>query len=245
MMTLGSSLHANSISSSKLSELFMLRDQTRGTLPDAEGVSQTRFTKSELSAEDQRRVAELQQIDRNVREHEAAHLRAGAGVVTSGATFTYTKGPDDKQYAVSGEVSIDTSSEREPRRNIDKGERIQIAALAPRDPSPQDHRVAAVGSQMEAQGRSDLVVQQREEVAEQSSEKEESVEKEKSVEKPSSADESERPLSSESPSARNERAPNAEPVPPSAEVSEATRQRISQAYASAEQATNAAFSLFA
>jgi len=238
MMTLGSSLHANSISSSRLSELVMLRDQTRGTLPDAEGAAQTRFTQSELSAEDKRRVAELQQTDRNVREHEAAHLRAGAGVVTSGASFTYTKGPDDKQYAVSGEVSIDTSSEREPQRNIDKGERIQVAALAPRDPSPQDHRVAAVGSQMEAQGRSDLTVQQRDEAAEVA---------EQSAAKDSSAEESnpERALTTESPSARNERAPDAEPASPSADVSEATRQRISQTYAPTEQATNAAFSLFA
>lgn len=233
MMTLASSLHTTSISSSKLSELVMLRDQARSTLPDAEGVAQTRFTKTELSAADKRRVAELQQTDRNIREHEAAHLRAGAGVVTSGASFTYTKGPDDKQYAVSGEVSIDTSSEREPQSNIDKGERIQIAALAPRDPSPQDHRVAAVGSQMEAQGRSDLAVQQREEAAEATQKSE------------PPADEDGRAQTAESPSARNERTPDAEPVPPSADVSEATRQRLSQAYAPAEQVANAAFSIFA
>ena len=40
--------------------------------------------------------------------------------------------------------------------------RIQAAALAPRDPSSQDYRVAAIGTQLEAQGRIDLAQQQRE-----------------------------------------------------------------------------------
>ena len=110
-------------------------------------------------------VRELQAIDRRVREHEAAHLRAGRGVVTSGANFNYVYGPDGRQYAVSGEVGIDTSPERKPEANIDKGERIQAAALAPRDPSEQDYRVAAVGAQLESRGRADLAVQQAEQRA--------------------------------------------------------------------------------
>ncbi len=40
--------------------------------------------------------------------------------------------------------------------------RIQAAALAPRDPSSQDYRVASIGTQLEAQGRIDLAQQQRE-----------------------------------------------------------------------------------
>ena len=66
------------------------------------------------------------------------------------------KGPDGKQYAVAGEVGVDTSAEAKPQANIDKGQRIQAAALAPADPSPQDHRVAAAGAQLEARGRQEL-----------------------------------------------------------------------------------------
>jgi hypothetical protein len=143
----------------------MQRDQLDGTLPRGKGAAEQRPGPRELSPAEERRVAELKQIDRKVREHEAAHLRAGQGVVTSGANFTYTYGPDGKQYAVGGEVGIDTSKEAEPEDNIDKGIRIQAAALAPRDPSPQDYRVAGIGSQLESQGRSDLAAQQRAEQA--------------------------------------------------------------------------------
>jgi hypothetical protein len=127
------------------------------------GNSSTRKTGgTKLTIEQQRQVAALQQIDRSVRAHEQAHISAGRGVVTSAANFSYTYGPDGKQYAVGGEVGIDTSAEKKPEANIDKGIRIQAAALAPRDPSSQDYRVASVGSRLEAQGRSDLARQQSE-----------------------------------------------------------------------------------
>lgn len=118
------------------------------------GVSQ------ELTQEQRRQVARLKEIDQSVRAHEAAHLRAGRGVVTSGASFSYTYGPDGRAYAVGGEVGVDTSSEANPQANIDKGQRIRAAAMAPSDPSAQDHRVASVGGQLEAQGRADLAAYQ-------------------------------------------------------------------------------------
>ena len=91
-----------------------------------------------------------------MRAHEQAHIAAGRDVITSAASFTYTNGPDGKQYAVGGEVGIDTSSESKPEANISKGERIQAAALAPVDPSSQDYQVAAVGVQLVAQGEAEL-----------------------------------------------------------------------------------------
>lgn len=169
------------ISSSRAVDLALQRDQLKATLPaaakgdsaDAPAASEPAATKAEatgpvvakpsLTPEQLRGVRELQQIDRAVRAHEQAHLSAGRGVVTSGASFTYTYGPDGRQYAVGGEVGIDTSQERDPQANIDKGRRIQVAALAPRDPSAQDYQVAAVGSRIEGQGRSDLVHQLQEE----------------------------------------------------------------------------------
>lgn len=109
-----------------------------------------------LTPAEQRRVAELKRIDAEVRAHEQAHVNVGRELITSGPNYTYTYGPDGKQYAISGEVSIDTSPEPHAQANIDKGQRIQDTALAPTDPSPQDRSVAATGRRLEAQGRSDL-----------------------------------------------------------------------------------------
>jgi hypothetical protein len=114
-----------------------------------------------LSPEQQRQVAELRATDLRVRAHEQAHISAGHGVVTSGAQYDYTTGPDGLRYAVSGEVGIDTSREQKPEANIDKGQRIQAAALAPRDPSPQDRRVAAVGAELTAEGQAELAAERQ------------------------------------------------------------------------------------
>jgi len=118
-------------------------------------------SRTELSPEQQRQVAALKATDLRVRNHEQAHISAGQGVVTTGAQYTYTTGPDGVRYAVAGEVGIDTSREQKPEANIDKGQRIQTAALAPADPSPQDRRVATVGAELVADGQSELNAQRQ------------------------------------------------------------------------------------
>lgn len=67
-----------------------------------------------MSREEAAEVAELKKIDSKVRQHEMAHMAAGGGLVTSGASYTYQKGPDGVNYAVGGEVGIDTSAGRTP-----------------------------------------------------------------------------------------------------------------------------------
>lgn len=116
-----------------------------------------------LSEAEQTRVRELQQRDREVRAHELAHVAAGSGLITRGASFEYETGPDGQRYAVAGEVSIDTSPERTPEESIDKAARIQAAALAPADPSAQDRAVAAQAAQMALQARVEQAIQEREE----------------------------------------------------------------------------------
>ncbi len=108
-----------------------------------------------LSPEEQRQVEALKQTDRKVRSHEQAHMAAGAGLVR-GSGYEYQAGPDNKRYAVAGEVSIDTSPGRTPEETIAKAQQIRAAALAPADPSTQDRRVAAAASQMEMQARQEL-----------------------------------------------------------------------------------------
>ncbi len=118
---------------------------------------------TELSDAEMREVRALQQRDREVRAHEMAHIAAGAGLITAGASFTYVVGPDGQRYAVGGEVGIDTSPGRTPEETLVKAQQIIAAALAPADPSPQDHRVAAMAAQMAAQARIELATQAREE----------------------------------------------------------------------------------
>ena len=116
----------------------------------------------ELTAQEQRQVAQLQEIDRQVRAHEQAHLSVGADLVRGGASFTYQSGPDDKRYAVAGEVSIDVSPAATPQETIPKAAHIRATALAPADPSSQDQSVAVQAERMAGEARIELAVQQRE-----------------------------------------------------------------------------------
>jgi len=111
----------------------------------------------ELSPEAQKMLDSLKARDREVRAHEAAHVAAGAGVVTGGAQFTQQRGPDGNMYAIGGEVGIDASPiPNDPQGTMAKARQIASAALAPADPSPQDRSVAASARQMEAKAASEL-----------------------------------------------------------------------------------------
>lgn len=115
----------------------------------------------ELTEDQKREVEKLKETDKKVRAHEMAHLAAAGGIAVSGANFQYKRGPDGVNYAVGGEVSIDTSKEKDPQQTISKAQKIVSAALAPADPSPQDRKVASQARAMESQARSELAVQQQ------------------------------------------------------------------------------------
>ncbi|GAB1261491.1 putative metalloprotease CJM1_0395 family protein [Aurantivibrio plasticivorans] len=105
----------------------------------------------------QNQIRDLAARDREVRNHERAHSALG-GVYAGAPTYTYKRGPDGVNYAVSGEVSISSGRiSEDPRANIQQAQAIRRAALAPSDPSPQDRRVAASAAQMEADARQALV----------------------------------------------------------------------------------------
>ncbi|MFZ5571672.1 MAG: putative metalloprotease CJM1_0395 family protein [Thermodesulfobacteriota bacterium] len=97
-------------------------------------------------------IQQLKQADAAVRAHEMAHVTAGGQYVRSGARFQYERGPDGKSYAVAGEVSIDMGKvPGDPKATAEKMKAVQRAALAPRDPSAQDRRIAAQAAQMGAE----------------------------------------------------------------------------------------------
>ena len=81
------------------------------------------------SEEETKQIEELKRRDREVRAHEMAHLMAAGAQASGGPSYEFQKGPDGKQYAVGGEVQIDTSPvEGDPEATMRKAARIQAAA---------------------------------------------------------------------------------------------------------------------
>ena len=128
--------------------------------PEAENSEKSDAEKKangELSDSEKKVVEDLKARDNEVRNHEQAHLAAGGGLVKGGASYSYQTGPDNKRYAIGGEVQIDISPvDGNPQATIMKMQQVKAAAMAPSDPSSQDRAVAARASQLESQARAEL-----------------------------------------------------------------------------------------
>lgn len=131
-------------------------DKTEGFAEDLKAEKPGSEAGAELSEEQLKEVEQLKARDREVRAHEMAHLAAAGSLATSGASFTYQRGPDGVSYAIGGEVSIDTSKGDTPEDTLRRAQIIRAAALAPAEPSGQDRSVAAKAAQMEAEARAEL-----------------------------------------------------------------------------------------
>ena len=110
----------------------------------------------------QEEITQLSKRDREVRAHEQAHMAVG-GQYAGAASYDFQRGPNGVNYAVGGEVPISTSAESTPELTMRKARVIRAAALAPAEPSPQDRKVAAMATQMEAEARSEIAKAQKEE----------------------------------------------------------------------------------
>ncbi|MCR8696464.1 MULTISPECIES: putative metalloprotease CJM1_0395 family protein [Campylobacter] len=127
--------------------------------------SQDQASKYELTKEQKMQITQLQKRDLEVRTHEAAHMSAGAGL-TTGATYSYQRGPDNKMYAIGGEVGIDTSPGNTPEETLKKAGQIKRAALAPAQPSAADLQVAATATSMEIDAKIEIQKNQTQEAKE-------------------------------------------------------------------------------
>jgi hypothetical protein len=114
-----------------------------------------------LDQEEVAQLLELKKADAAVRAHEQAHLAAAGGLAKGGASFVYQKGPDGREYAVGGEVQIDTSRGATPEETIARMTRVRAAALAPANPSSQDRKVARSASAAMSEARLELHVAAR------------------------------------------------------------------------------------
>lgn len=100
-------------------------------------------------------IAQLKSTEEKVKAHEAAHKAAG-GAMTGPVSYTYTRGPDGKNYITGGEVPISVSSGKTPQETISRMQQVIQAALAPADPSPQDRAVAGQAAAMQQEARLQL-----------------------------------------------------------------------------------------
>lgn len=117
---------------------------------------ENRNKNEEFTEKEQEEIEELKSRDTEVVTHELAHAGAG-GQYAGSPSYTYETGPDGVRYAVSGEVSIDTSKiEGDPEATLLKAQQIKRAALAPAEPSGQDRSVAASAEQLASEARQEL-----------------------------------------------------------------------------------------
>jgi len=103
----------------------------------------------------QAQILELKATEEKVKAHEAAHKSAG-GTMTGPVSYSYTRGPDGKNYISGGEVPISVSSGKTPQETISRMQQVIRAALAPADPSPQDRAVAAQAVVQQEEARKQL-----------------------------------------------------------------------------------------
>lgn len=129
---------------------------------DAENEKQDSSKQNELTDSEKEQVKELKDRDREVRAHEAAHIAAAGGNARGGASYEYQQGPDGNRYAVGGEVNIDVSKEEDPQATLQKAMQVKAAAMAPAEPSGQDHSVAAQATAMAAEARKEIAEKSKE-----------------------------------------------------------------------------------
>jgi hypothetical protein len=166
----GSQSYRVTISEEALRKAGLLKDQPQtgkaGALAEKPSASakdsgnSADGTSASDNSNESRELESLKQIDRNVRAHEQAHVIAGGSLVRGAASFGYATGPDGKLYAVSGEVSIDSSPvPDDPAATVRKMIQVTKAALAPAQPSGQDRSVASAAMQTQVDAQREVTQQ--------------------------------------------------------------------------------------
>lgn len=121
---------------------------------DAGSAAKSKGAGETLDAKEAAEVLRLQTRDSEVRAHEQAHMAVGGRYIRGAASYEYALGPDNRRYAIGGEVSIDVSPvSGDPEATIQKMEIVKRAALAPADPSGADYSVAAAAESAAAMAR--------------------------------------------------------------------------------------------
>lgn len=126
---------------------------------EQQDAKQQQAKQQQAEQQEQTEVRELKARDQEVKTHEQAHAAVG-GRYAGAPSYSYELGPDGKQYAVGGEVSIDISPVAgDPQATVQKMQQVRAAALAPAEPSSADRRIASEAAQRQIQAQAELVQQ--------------------------------------------------------------------------------------
>lgn len=134
-------------------ETAQKKTQSPGDSPSDEKAAKTAIPEKTAKEDPQvqQAIAQLKSIEEKVKAHEAAHKSGGAA--TGPISYSYTRGPDGRNYITGGEVPITISTGRTPQETISRMQQVIQAALAPADPSPQDRAVAAQAAALQQSAR--------------------------------------------------------------------------------------------
>ena len=111
-------------------------------------------TEQQMDTGEKAQLAELRARDASVRKEEQTHA-ATAGVYAGSPQYKFERGPDGRQYAVEGSVSIKISAGTlsSPEKAAAALKTIQDAALSPENPSAGDLSVFTQARAAEANNR--------------------------------------------------------------------------------------------
>lgn len=109
----------------------------------------------ELSAAEKRKLDEMQQRDREVRQQEQS--QATSAQFTGPVRYEYRMGPDGKLYAVEGSAPIDVRPvEGDPVATLRKMEAVERAARSSAEPSIADQHVVTEAARLAQRARAEL-----------------------------------------------------------------------------------------
>lgn len=117
---------------------------------------------AEKEAED-KQIEQLEKRDKEVRAHEQSHSAVG-GSAAGSPSYDLESGPNGRQYATGGEVSIKLPGGGSPEQVKRDAEQVKRAALAPAQPSSQDRSVAAKAGQIATQAQAEINQEKTEEL---------------------------------------------------------------------------------
>lgn len=111
---------------------------------------------NDLTSQEKTAVDRLRQRDAQVRQEEQAHA-AAAGAAAGPISYTYATGPDGRQYAVGGSVSVRISNPSgDPAEHARAASRLSHAANAAHNPSAADLAAARKGYQAAGAALADI-----------------------------------------------------------------------------------------
>jgi hypothetical protein len=113
---------------------------------------------SKLTPEQQKLIEKYKSANLEVRTEEQTHLAAADNWAVRGANIESVKGLDGARYAIVGEVQIEPLAvPNDPQAAWQITQDIRQTALAPAQPSLQDHRVSAQAEAMAARASTELL----------------------------------------------------------------------------------------